>query len=177
MRICIINISNSTIIITTIGLYYIQYIYIYPRISTRLSSSYQLGYTPRSFTSGAQRLWTKMKRRREDGEKWLPPSDPQPEIEGKRQVMAFFLGKMMENDDQSVDLGKKIGWQSRMSLYICMSCCSSPLCNLFSSCFLCICLSLSFDGFVCYFETSGLAFSAMAMLNSTEGSLPFGELT
>ena len=68
--------------------YVILYIIMYPRISTRLSS-YQLG-SPRSFTSGAERLWTKMKRRREDGEKWLPPSDPQLKIEGKPQVMAFF---------------------------------------------------------------------------------------
>jgi hypothetical protein len=48
-----------------------------------------------------------MKRRREDGEKWLPPSDPQLKIEGNPKLWHFFKGKMMENDDQSVDLGKK----------------------------------------------------------------------
>ena len=141
------------------------YIIMYPRISTRLSS-YQLG-SPRSFTSGAERLWTKMKRRREDGEKWLPPSDPQLKIEGKPQVMAFFWGKMMENDDQSVDLGKKMGGNP-VCHYICLF---IPIVQSIFIMFSVHSLISSFDGFVCYFETSGLAFSAMPILNSTEGSL------
>jgi hypothetical protein len=91
-------------------------------------------------------------------------------LKGTPKLWHFFKGKMMENDDQSVDLGKKIGWQSRMSLYLYVLL-FIPIVQSMFIMFSVHSFISSFDGFVCYFETSGLAFSAMPILNSTEGSL------
>ena len=77
----------------------------------------------------------------------------------------------MKNDDQSVDLRKK-KWVAipyvTIYLYVLLF---IPIVQSIFIMFSVHSFISSFDSFVCYFETSGLAFSAMAILNSTEGSL------